>query len=81
MTWEIALGIFALVTFVGSVSVWIFKLSRTLAILEITIKTLNVTLTDFKTNNKESHKELNHKYDAHEERLNDHERRISHLEK
>lgn len=80
MTWEIALGIFALVSFVGAVSAWIFKLSRTLAILETTIKALNDALGVISTNNKESHKDLYNKHDEHERRINDHEMRISHLE-
>jgi hypothetical protein len=40
MTWEIVLGIIALVGFVGSIGVWVSKLSTTLATLSTTIELL-----------------------------------------
>ena len=81
MTWEIVLGIIALAGFVGSIAAWISKLSKTLGILESTIKTLTKVLDDMKTNSHDTHKELFRKYTDHEHILIEHEGRLKHLEK
>ena len=73
MSWEIVLGIIALVGFVGSVAAWVSKLSHTLTSLEMTLKALKEVLYELKDNNKESHKEFY-------SRLKDHDNRIMRLE-
>ncbi len=73
MTWEIFLGIIALVGFIGSVGLWIWKLSKILTVLETTVGILNETIKDFKASSKNTHKEM---YD----KLDDHEKRIHYLE-
>lgn len=69
MTWEIFLGIVALVTFLIAIGGIIYKLSRVLTSLDVTVKGLSETLKDSKTDRKEMH-----------EKLDDHETRISILE-
>lgn len=80
MTWEIFLGISALVAFVGSIGGIVFKLSKTLAILETTIRTLADTLKDFKVNSHQTHQTLFTKVENQEKRIDKHETRITILE-
>ena len=80
MTWEIALGIFALVTFIGTVGMWISKLSKTLGILENTIGTLNTTISDLKRNSHATHEKLFERLTEDEKQLENHELRIQGLE-
>ena len=80
MTWEIVLGVIALSGFVGSVAAWISKLSKTLGILENTIKTLNKVLDEMKINSHDTHKELFRKFQGHDHLLSNHEGRIKSLE-
>ena len=80
MTWEIVLGLIALISFVGSVAAWISKLAKTLGILENTIQTLNKVLDEMKANSHTTHKELFRKYSDHDRLLLNHEGRIRNLE-
>jgi len=80
MTWEIMLGIIALVGFVGSVASWISKLSRALATLDATIKALNEVIRELKANSHETHSRLFAKQEEHERRLGEHDVRIKSLE-
>lgn len=80
MTWEIVVGIIALVGFVGSIAAYVAKLSRTLAMLETTLQVLNTTLKEMKETSKTTHKELYAKIDAHEKTLSYHEGRLLVLE-
>lgn len=65
MTWEIFLGIVALVGFFISIGGIIFKLSRVLTTLEATVKSLKEMLDDSKDDRQGMHKKL----DNHETRL------------
>ena len=69
MTWEIFLGIAALVAFVISVGTIISKASQTFATLNATINMLSETLKEFKKDSKTEHKELHDKLDDHETRI------------
>ncbi len=80
MTWEIVVGLIALVGFVGSIATWFSKLSKTLGVLESTIQTLNKTIDEFKRNSHETHRELFVKFGNHEKTLENHEGRIKSLE-
>lgn len=73
MTWEIALGIFALVAFVISIGAIIAKASQTFATLNAAINMLTETLKEFKKDSKTDRQELH-------EVVNDHETRIVILE-
>lgn len=66
MTWEIVVGIIALIGVFGTVATWSSKLSRTLASLETTLNALRDTLEELKENNRESHKDIYHRLDDHE---------------
>ncbi len=70
MTWEIVVGIIALIGVFGTVATWSSKLSRTLASLETTLDALRDTLEELKDNNRESHKEFYHRLDDHDVRIN-----------
>lgn len=73
MTWEIVLGIIALVGFVGTIATYASKQSGILSKLEATLTALNETLEELKENNRASHKDIYNK-------LGDHDKRISKLE-
>lgn len=66
MTWEIVVGIIALIGVFSTVATWSSKLSRTLASLETTLNALRDTLEELKENNRESHKDIYRKLDEHE---------------
>ena len=80
MTWEIALGIFALLSFVATIGAWISKLSKTLGILENTIGILNRTIDEFKRNSHVTHEKLFERLTKDEKTLENHEVRIKDLE-
>jgi hypothetical protein len=80
MTWEIVLGIIALVGFVGSIGVWVSKLSTTLATLSTTIELLVNTVKEFKSNSHETHNTLFKQIGEHSIQISDHETRIKILE-
>jgi hypothetical protein len=80
MTWEIALGIIALVGFIGTVGTWISKLSKTLGILENTIGILNRTIDEFKKNSHTTHEKLFERLTEDEKTIENHEGRIKVLE-
>lgn len=70
MTWEIFLGISALVAFVIAVGTIISKASHMFATLNTTINMLSETLKDFKKDSKTDRKELHDRVDDHETRIN-----------
>lgn len=73
MSWEIVVGIIALIGVFSTIATWASKLSRSLSSLETTLKGLDETLQELKDNNHESHKEFY-------KRLNEHDCRITKLE-
>ena len=73
MSWEIVVGIIALIGMFSTIATWASKLSRSLSSLETTLKGLDETLQELKDNNHESHKEFY-------KRLNEHDCRIAKLE-
>lgn len=81
MSWEIVVGIIALVGFIGTVGTWISKLSKTLGILENTIGILNKTIDEFKTNSTHTHEKLFDRITKGERTIENHEIRIKDLEK
>ena len=58
MTWEIVLGIIALVGFVSTIATYASKQSSILSKLEATLTALNNTLEELKENNRASHKDI-----------------------
>ena len=73
MSWEIVVGIIALIGVFSTIATWASKPSRSLSSLETTLKGLDETLQELKDNNHESHKEFY-------KRLNEHDCRIAKLE-
>ena len=69
MTWEIFLGISALVAFVIAIGTIISKASQTFATLNTTINMLSETLKDFKKDSKTDRKEIHDRIDNHETRI------------
>lgn len=69
MTWEIALGLFALVTFVIAIGGIIAKASQMFATLNAAINMLTETLKEFKKDSKTDRKELHDRIDDHETRI------------
>ena len=69
MTWEIFLGISALVAFVIAVGSIISKASQVFATLNATINMLSETLKEFKKDSKSDRKELHDRVDDHETRI------------
>lgn len=80
MTWEIVLGLIALIGFIGSIGMWVSKLSTTLATLSTTIELLVNTVKEFKSDSHETHQMLFDKIGEHNTQLSDHETRIKILE-
>ncbi len=81
MSWEIAAGVIALMGFAGSIATWVSKLSKTLAVLETTINTLNKVIDEFRKNNHDTHRELFGRIGEHDCIIENHEGRLIALEK
>lgn len=85
MTWEILAALIAIVgclVTLGTVLVKVTnKLTQTLTALDDTINNLQKELSEFKTNNRESHGRIYGKLDEHDKKLDDHETRIHDLER
>ena len=69
MTWEIFLGISALVAFVIAVGAVISKTSQMFAELRITIQMLTETLKEFKKSSKADREEMHRVIEDHERRI------------
>lgn len=69
MTWEIAIGIFALASFVATFVGAAWKISKVLSTLEVTINMLKQTLEQLQKDSKKEHGELFEKIDDHEQRI------------
>lgn len=81
MSWEIAAGVIALLGFAGSIATWVSKLSKTLAVLETTIDTLNKVISELKNNSHDTHKEMFRRINTNERILENHEGRLKNLER
>lgn len=80
MTWEIVVGIIALIGVFGSVGTWSLKMGRTLATLETTIKSLRESIDIFRGEYMKAQDKTDKRIDKAEERIEDHETRLSILE-
>lgn len=81
MTWEIALGIFALVSFVAVVLGWSSKLTGTLSKLNTSVDMLNKTVEKFQNSSDKIHDEIFEKIGKHDILLVEHSEKIKNLEK
>ena len=80
MTWEIFLGIVALVGFCITIATPLMKLSKTMTELNINMKNLNQAMNTLTANNTESHRRIWIHNDEQDEKLENHEKRITKIE-
>lgn len=80
MTWEIFLGIVALIGFCVTIATPLMKLSKTMTELNINMQNLNQAMNTLTANNTESHRRIWAHNDEQDERLENHEKRITKIE-
>lgn len=80
MTWEIFLGIVALVGFCVTTATPLMKLSKTMTELNINMQNLNQAMNTLTANNAESHRRIWAHNEEQDEKLENHEKRITKIE-
>ena len=80
MTWEVFLGISAIVSFVVLIGKPIYSSAKNTATMATELKNFNENFERFRAKNEEEHNELWDKNDEQDEHINDHEKRIWHIE-
>ena len=80
MTWEIFLGIVALVGFCVTIATPLMKLSKTKTELNVNMQNLNQAMNTLTANNTESHRRIWVHNDEQDEKLENHEKRITKIE-
>ena len=80
MTWEIFLGIVALVGFVISLATPLMKLSKTMTELNVNMQNLNKAMNVLTANNTESHRRIWQHNEEQDEKIENHEKRITKIE-
>lgn len=80
MSWEIFLGIVALVGFCITIATPLMKLSKTMTELNVNMQNLNQAMNTLTANNAESHRRIWTHNDEQDEKLENHEKRITKIE-
>ena len=80
MTWEIFLGIVALIGFCVTIATPLMKLSKTMTELNVNMQNLNQAMNTLTANNTEYHRRIWAHNDEQDERLDNHEKRITKIE-
>ena len=80
MTWEIFLGIVALVGFCVTIATPLMKLSKTMTELNVNMQNLKQAMNTLTANNTESHRRIWAHNDEQDEKLENHEKRITKIE-
>jgi hypothetical protein len=80
MTWEIFLGISAIVAFVASVTGPLIKLNTSITKLNASVDVLKSAIDRIDTDNEESHNRIWKHNDEQDEIIAEHERKISNIE-
>lgn len=80
MSWEIFLGIVALVGFCITIATPLMKLSKTMTELNVNMQNLNQAMNTLTANNTESHRRIWAHNDEQDEKLENHEKRITKIE-
>lgn len=80
MTWEIFLGIVAIIGFIVTVTTPLMKLSKTMTELNINMQNLNQAMDTLTTNNTESHRRIWSHNNEQDEKIENHEKRITKIE-
>ena len=81
MTWEIVLGVITLLGFVITCVTAVSKIAAAIGEFKAAVADLREALTEFRCSAHDTHHKLFGKLDEQSERINDHETRISILEK
>ena len=81
MEWQVVTVIIALSGFAISIITPIIKLTNSITTLTVTLKQVDNRLTAQEQSSKNSHKRLGEKNEEQDEKLNDHERRITLIER
>ena len=80
MTWEIFLGIVAIIGFIVTVTTPLMKLSKTMTELNINMQNLNQAMDTLTANNTESHRRIWSHNGEQDEKIENHEKRITKIE-
>ena len=80
MTWEIFLGIVALIGFIITVMTPIIKLNTSITKLNIALEALQTSMNKIDNDNTESHRRIWNHNDSQDALIDDHEKRISNIE-
>ena len=80
MSWEIFLGIVALVGFCVTIATPLMKLSKTMTELNVNMQNLNQAMNTLTANNTESHRRIWAHNEEQDEKLENHEKRITKIE-
>ena len=80
MTWEIFLGIVALIGFIISVMTPIIKLNTSITKLNVALEALQTSMNKIDNDNTESHRRIWNHNDSQDALIDDHEKRISNIE-
>ena len=80
MTWEIFLGIVALVGFLITVISPLMKLSKTMTELNVNMQNLNQAMNTLTSNNTESHRRIWEHNEEQDSKIENHEKRITKIE-
>lgn len=80
MTWEIFLGIVALIGFCVTIMTPLMKLSKTMTELNVNMQNLNQAMNTLTANNTESHRRIWAHNEEQDEKLENHEKRITKIE-
>lgn len=80
MSWEIFLGIVALVGFCVTIATPLMKLSKIMTELNVNMQNLNQAMNTLTANNTESHRRIWAHNEEQDEKLENHEKRITKIE-
>lgn len=80
MTWEIALGIITFFGFVVSVVTPITKLTKIMTELSVSVGNLKNSIDQINSKNTESHRRIWEHNEEQDEKIEDHEKRITRME-
>lgn len=80
MTWEIFLGIVALVGFIVTVMTPIIKLNTSITKLNVALEALQSSMNKIENDNTESHRRIWNHNDSQDALIENHEKRISDIE-
>lgn len=81
MTWEIFLGIVALIGFFISVSTPLMKLNTSITKLQESVGVLQAAINKIDEDNEKNHKRIWEHNEEQDDRLNMHEKRIDNIER